>query len=288
VRLGIALLNLADAVTPDDPAAGAAAARDAAARLRQAGARDYLGFAVTNLAVALCMLGDWDAAVAELDQAADADGLGDVEFLVSYRGWAAALRGDVPAAEAALASLGTLRDSEAPQDQANIWLVEAFIAAARRQPAAALDHARSVLGHATVLGISHDIPRWAWPLAARAAWELADQRAAAELLELLDRYRPGELAPMLRAERELARVRLATLDAAPDAAKAALAGAVAGLRQQSTPYHLAHGLLDQAAWLTAHGDADAAAPAVTEAAAIAAKLGCQPLVDRAAGLPLRD
>ena len=174
--LGIALLNLADAVTPDDPAAGAAAARDAAARLRQAGAQDYLGFAVINLAVALCMLGDWDAAAAELDQAADTDGLADMEFLISYRGWVAALRGDVPAAEGALAGLDKLRTSEDPQDQANIATLEAFIAAARRQAAAALDRARAVLGHAAALGISHDIPRWAWPLAARAAWDLPTPR----------------------------------------------------------------------------------------------------------------
>ena len=283
--LGIALLNLADAVTPDDPAAGAAAARDAAARLRQAGAPDYLGFAFINLAVALCMLGDWDAAAAELDQAVDAGGLADMEFLICYRGWVKALRGDVPAAEGALAGLDKMRRSEDPQDQANIAMLEAFIAAARRQSAAALDRARAVLGHAAALGISHDIPRWTWPLAARAAWDLADPQATAELLELLDRYRPGELAPMLRAERELARARLATLDAAPDAAEAALAGAVAGLRQQSTPYHLAHGLLDHAAWLTAHGDGRAAEAAVTEATAIAVKLGCQPLLDRAASLP---
>ena len=36
--------------------------------------------------------------------------------------------------------------------------------------------------------------RWAWPLAARAAWDLADTAIAADLLALLDRYQPGELA----------------------------------------------------------------------------------------------
>jgi class 3 adenylate cyclase len=282
--LGRALLNLSDAVTNIDPAAGAAAARDAAARLRQAGARDYLAFAVTNLAQALFMLGDWDTAAAELDQAADADGLADMGYVSCYQAWAAALRGDVPAAEAALAGLDKLRGGEDPQDQTIIALVEAFTAAARRRPAAALAHARAVLDHAVALGISHEPMRWAWPLAARAAWDLADTQAATALLELLNPYRPGELAPMLRAERDLARARLATLDADQDAAGTALAKAVAGLRRQSTPYHLAYGLLDHAAWLTANGDPQAAAAAVSEAAAIAAKLGCQPLLDRAASL----
>jgi hypothetical protein len=87
-------------------------------------------------------------------------------------------------------------------------------------------------------------------------------------------------APMLRAERELARAWLAALACGQDAAGEALA--VAGLRKQSTPYHLAHGLLDHAAWLTAHGDTQGAAVAIGEATSIAVKLGCQPLLDRAA------
>ena len=291
--LSRALLNLSNMVTGTDPAAGVAAARDAAAHARQAGAPGYLTVAVGNLAQALLMLGDWDTAAAELDQAADADGLADVELLGCFRALVAALRGDVPVAREVLAGLDELRVSEDPQDQALIALVEALTAAARHQPAAVLDRARAVLDYAAALGISSEYVRWVWPLAARAAWDLADGQASAGLLELLDRYRPGELAPMLRAERDLARARLATLDASRDAAGSALASAVSGLRQQSTPYHLAHGLLDHAAWCTANGDAEAAAAAISEATAIAAKLGCQPLLDRAASLapataPLAD
>jgi hypothetical protein len=281
--LSRARLNLASALTPADPAAGAAAARDAAANARQVGARDYLAFAVINLAQALLMLGDWDAVIAELGQAADADGL-NMGVFTGYRAWVTALRGDVPNAQAALAGLDELRASEDVQDQSTIALVEAFTAAARRQPAAALCRARAAFDYAPTLGISHEAPRWAWPLAARAAWDLADTQAAAELLALLDRYQPGELSPMLRAERDLARARLATLGDDQDVAGTALASAAAGLRRQSTPYHLAHGLLDHAAWLTAHGDPQAAAAAISEATAIATKLGCEPLLSRAASL----
>ena len=282
--LSRALLNLASAVTPADPAAGAAAARDAAAKARQVGARDYLAFAVVNLAQALLMLGDWDVAIAELSQAADADGLASTGIFAATRAWVTALRGDVPNAQAALAGQDEMRASEDAQDQVTIALVEAFTAAARRQPAATLGRARAAFDYAATLGISHECPRWAWPLAVRAAWDLADTQATAELLELLDRYRPGELAPMLRAERDLARARLATLGDDQDAAGTAIADAVAGLRRQSTPYHLAHGLLDLAAWLTARGDAQAAAAAISEAIAIATQLGCQPVLSRAASL----
>jgi class 3 adenylate cyclase/predicted ATPase len=280
VRLGRALLNLSDAVTGTDPAAGAEAARAAAAHSRRAGARILLAVAVGNLAQALLMTGDWDAAGAELAQDADADGLADIEHLACYRAWLAALRGDTPAAQAALAGLADLRASEDPQDQALIAVAEAFTAAARRQPAAALRHARAALAHADVLGISHELLRWAWPLAARAAHDLADTATETRLLALLDGYRPGRLAPMLRAERDLARARLAAAGRNP-AAGPAFADAIDGLRQHSTPYHLAHGLLDHAAHLAARGDNEASAAAAGEAADIATQLGCQPLIDRA-------
>ena len=280
VLLGRALLNLSDTVTGTDPAAGAEAARAAAAQLRRAGARILLATAVANLAQALLMTGDWDAAGAELAQAADADGLADIEILACSRALVAALRGEVPAAQAILAGLGGLRASEDPQDQAFIAVAEAFTAAALGQPAAALRHARAALDHADVLGISAEDLRWAWPLAARAAHDLADSATETELLALLDGYRPGRLAPMLRAERDLARARLAAAGSDPDA-DPAFAAAVAGLRQRSTPYHLAHGLLDHAGHLLRTGDTEAAGAAISEARGIAQRLGCKPLLDRA-------
>jgi len=105
-------------------------------------------------------------------------------------------------------------------------------------------------------------PRWAWPLAARCAHELADSAAA-----------------------------------------------IKSLRELSTPYHLAHGLLDYAQYLAAAsaardarsagsaavardtrsaGDAALAASAAAEARDIAGRLRCQPLLDRADALTPRD
>jgi hypothetical protein len=85
---------------------------------------------------------------------------------------------------------------------------------------------------------------------------------------------------MLRAERDLARARLAEHGGDPDAA-ASFATAIATLREDSTPYHLAHGLLDHAQHLSRRGDADAAAVAAGEARDIGRRLRCQPLLYRA-------
>jgi class 3 adenylate cyclase/tetratricopeptide (TPR) repeat protein len=287
MHIGRALVNLADALAATDPAAAADAARTAAGHLRRAGARYPLAFATTNLAQALLMLGDWDAAEAELTQAADAEGLAGIDHIDCFQGWIAALRGDTGTAETMLAGLRDMSASEDPQDQASISVAEAFTAAARGRPRDALRLARAALAHVGAMGISHECLRWAWPLATRAAFQLGDTAAVGELTALLDSHQPGHLAPMLRAERDLARARLAAADGAEGAAAgaaAAFAAAIASLRERSTPYHLAHGLLDHAQYLLAHGDAAAAALAVEEARGIGDRLHCQPLLDRAVKL----
>ena len=283
MALGRALLNLADTLVKTDPAAAADAARTAAGHLRRAGARDLLAYAVGNLVQALLALGEWDAAAQELAQAADSDGLSDHDHLACDRAWLAALRGDADAAETVLAGLSDWRASEDEQEKAAVRIVEAFTAAARRRTDTALDYARSALAGAGTVGISHDYLRWGWPLAERCAYELDDGSATLELLVMLDSYPPGHVAPVQQAERELVRARMAGVEVGP-AADAAFASAVSSLRELSTPFHLAHGLLDQAKYLVSRGEAAEAAAAVEEAREIAARLRCGPLLDRAENL----
>ncbi len=287
MRLGRALLNLSDALAATDAAAAAEAARAAAGHLRRAGARDYLGWAIGNLAQAQLAAGDWDAAEAELAQAVDSDGLADHEHLACYRGWLSALRGDAAGAQAILATMPNLRASDDPQDKAMIDVVAAFTAAGRRQPQDALREARNALTHASAVGISSEPLRWAWPLAARSAHDLDDSATTGKLLALLDDCPPGHLAPVLRAERDLVRARLAASDGGRAAAEP-FAAAVRSLREHGTPYHLAHGLLDYAEHVIRMGDAEAAEVTIGEARAIADRLRCQPLLDRAARLLLAE
>jgi tetratricopeptide (TPR) repeat protein len=283
ISLGRVLVNLSDALAATEPAAAAEAARTAAEHLRRLGGREHLAPAIINLAEAHLQLGDWDIADEEFTRAVDSDGLEDIDYIACFRGWLAAMRGDADTAENALAGLRDLRASEDPQDTALMGIVAAFTAAARGQTEDVVRHARSVLAHVGALGISHDTLRWAWPLAARAAHELEDTVTTRDLLSLLDSHSPGHVAPMLRAERDLARARLADHQGDP-AAGAALAAAVGSLRALSTPYHLAHGLLDHAQHLMRGGDNAAAAAAIREARDLANQLRCGPLLDRTAAL----
>jgi class 3 adenylate cyclase/tetratricopeptide (TPR) repeat protein len=280
LTLGRALLNLSDAEVRTDPAAAADDARAAADQLRLAGASSMLEAAIVNIVYALLMLGDWDGAEAEL-AAADADIVsGGLDYITAMRGLVAALRGDADAARACLDSLAILRASEDIQDKATVSVLAAFTAAAEGAPEQALGHARAAISYVGVLGMTHESVRLAWPLAARAAWLLGDSAAATELLDLAEGRQPGQLGPLLRAERALARARLAGQEGAGTAAEV-FAVAIRALRDHGTPYHLAHGLLDYAEYLARSGDLEEAVAAIGEARGIGARLRCQPLSDRA-------
>jgi len=282
LRLGRVLLNLGSIISYPgiltDRAAGLDAARTAADHLRRAGARDYLAYAIANTAELLLEDGDWDGAEEELTRAVESDGLADIDIIAFNHVHLAALRGDAATAESVLAALPDMRASENPGEQGHISELEAFTAAARNQPEAALRHARAALAHYADASLIPGI--WSWSLAARAAHDLGDIQTIRDLFALLDSSRPGQFDPRLRAERDLARARLASRDG-DQAAAASFVAAVSSLREAATPYHLAHGLLDHADYLTRLGDTETAEAAISEARDIAQRLRCQPLLDRA-------
>ena len=283
--LGRALLNLSDTLAGTDPAAGAEAARAAAGHCAGAGDRDQLAIAIGNLAQALLMLGDWDAAESRAGpgRGGRRPGRHRDTWPATGPGWrrcAATPR----TAEAMLAGLGDLRASEDLQDRAMLSVAEGLTAAARRQRADTLRHARAALAHADALGISYEDLRWAWPLAARAAYDLGDTAATGDLLALLDGYQPGRAGShAARRTRPGPRPpRRAATATGPPARRSRPPSA--GLREHSTPYHLAHGLLDHAGYLHPPGRARRRRGRHQRGPrASPARLRCQPLLDRAAG-----
>jgi class 3 adenylate cyclase/tetratricopeptide (TPR) repeat protein len=283
LRLCTALGNLSDALSGIDPADAADAARAAIEQARRIGARHYLGGSTWNLSSSLLELGEWDQVETVLEATTAAEDLGGDEDIRWTQAWLAALRGDGEQAAAILASLKSLRTTERVDDRAYAALLEAFIAFALGRPADALARARSVLSHAAAIGVGREQVRWAWPLAARLAAELGETATLAELFTLLDAQPAGQLSPLLQAEDDLARARAAA-DAADLHAGSAFTEAVAALRDTASPYRLAWGLIDHAAFLARSGPAAPARAAAVEARAIAIRLRCQPLLRRADAL----
>ena len=178
-----------------------------------------------------------------------------------------------------LAGLADLRASEDLQDKALISLVEAFTAAARRQPQAALRHARAVLAHADALGISHDTcaGRGRWPPAPPTTW--ATPPPPASCSPCSTPTSPGTWPRCCGPNATWPAPAWPPRDGDP-AAAAAFAAAISSLREQSTPYHLAHGLLDHAGYLTparcrSRRGRHRRSPRHRR------RLRCQPLLDRA-------
>jgi class 3 adenylate cyclase/tetratricopeptide (TPR) repeat protein len=275
--LGRSLNNLSSELGSVDPKASIEAARMAAGHVRRIGDHQQLGIVLGNQADVLLEIGEWAEAEAVLADAAS-DGLDD-PFLRTVGGYLAALRGDVDAAQAAYTFVVELGHEDS-QDHAEQAALAALIGEARGDSAAALQHARAALEQIPALGLRSGEIDWSWPVASRAAHALGDAAAAAELLALLDAHPVGHLTPVLRAERDLTRARLAGCghDGAPDRR---FETAIAELRRFPAPHHLGHALLDYAEQLSVAGEHAAATSAVGEARQIAERLRAKPLLVRA-------
>ena len=234
------------------PAAGAEAARAAAAQLRRAGARTFLAMAVVNLAQALLMTGDWDTAEAELAQAIDVDGLAGIEYLGLRPGLGGGAARRHPRRPGSPGRAGRPAGQRRPPGPGDIAVVEAFTAAARRQPTAALRHARAALGLRRASGSATTTcgGRGRWPPAPPTTWLTPPPPPSCWRCSTATG--PGSCPPCSAPNATW------PAPASPPGrragADAAFAAAIAGLRQHSTRYHLAHGLLDHAQHLSQLGD----------------------------------
>lgn len=274
------LTNYANVLLVDDPAAALEAAHRAAAIETELGTLRTNGNTVIgNVMLAYLALGQWDAAERSVTDHDYMDFIG--AFAPLQLAMLRALKGEPD--EALLAAAATRINIEDTQDRAAFGTSQAFTALANGQLETALDHCLDVLGLVaadTWLSFAGDDGRWAWPLAARLAHDLGRYELETELLAQLAAQPHGTPAKLQRAEGELIGARLAAVDGAPDAGDR-FVRAVAALRADSTPYHVAHGLLDHAAYLRGEGDEQHAAGLVAEAREIGERLPCRLIVERA-------
>ncbi|MEJ7706550.1 MAG: hypothetical protein WKF82_04225 [Nocardioidaceae bacterium] len=275
-----ALLNLGDALVTIDPQAAVEATRAALTHGRRIGYRYSMGFATANLIQAELMSGDWDDARHVYATALSEDKLGDDQAVACSAALLCAFSGD----EATLAGVMPLVDDEAgsedPQDIAAAASALAVAAAASGDHKRALRHAQHALAQIDALNLRSDGVRWSWPIAAEAALALGDNAEVERLLANLDHHRPGHIPPVLRAERLRIRARLLAATGDQDAG-AAFDAATKAFRELGSPYHLAFGLLDQAEYISAAGDAQTARQLAAKTDVIADRLGAKPLSERA-------
>ena len=271
VQRARALSNLSNLVLTTDARAAAEHARQAVDLFHRIGYPALMAVAVSNQTQALLWSGDWDEADAVIRSAADNIGAGTRE-IEQLRLQLAALRGSPEADYSAIdwSALG----SEDAQDRAYVAMIRTLVAAAKGDAAETIRLGRAALEF-TSISIRFESIIWCWAAATRAAHELGDRATLRELVEFLDARPKGHLAPLLIAERSLARARLADDDDG-----AALADAIAALRKVASPFHLAHGLLDEAEFLVDSGRVDEAQARIDEAGTIGEELRARPLLER--------
>jgi tetratricopeptide (TPR) repeat protein len=243
---------------------------------RQVGSRYGMGLSVINGALCMLRLGEWDRAADAVATALDRDGLGDIAEVTVAAALVWSLRGDPARARSIFQQLRSTSSDEqaASYDELTLGLM----CSAEGDKKSGLRHARAALED---LNPTIDPYVLAWPLAARLAHEVADRDALAELMRMVDAHHVGELPPLVRAERRLA---VARLVGEPTERVAAIEDAVADLRAEGSPYHLALALLDLAEAQRVAGKDPA--DVLAEATSIGTVLGCPAVLDRAAVLAL--
>ncbi|MDX6366261.1 MAG: hypothetical protein QOK30_1337 [Nocardioidaceae bacterium] len=280
-----ALLNLADVVTTTSPREAVEASRLASAQARRTGRRYMLSNATCNLMQALLLLGDWDEIEQVYSDVADLEGVDDDLSITYSVVLVRSLRGDLAGLAPLLPAMVRGQHTEDPQDAAEAATALAAAAAAGSDHAGAFAYARQALDNAAILGPRHDGIRWAWPIAADAALALDLAHELSQLLVWIDERPPGQVPAVLRAERLRLLARSRARRGEP-AARATFDDAVLAFREVGSPYHLAVGLLDSAEHRAAGEGVEAAAMEITEAQAIAVRLGAGPLIERASVLPV--
>jgi class 3 adenylate cyclase/tetratricopeptide (TPR) repeat protein len=270
----IVLGNLADTYLFDSPREALRYTWRARELARQGGSRHGMGVGAANECLCLLRLGDWDAAADTVAQTLDRDELGDIDDVTMAAALVWCLRGDPAKARAIFQPLQSQAND--PQAAGYDEFVYGLLASAEGDKVSGLRHARAALEHLIPITDPYVL---AWPLAARLAHELADRDSLDELLFVLDRHFVGELPPLVRAERRLAKARLVDdpidrVDAVEDA--------VTDLRAEGSPYHLALALLDLAEAQGAAGKDPS--DVLAEATSIGTVLRCPAVLERAAAL----
>ncbi len=232
-----ALIVLSDMSLTGHPLRSQAASRQARDNALRLGDIKSLSLSLFNLGAASIWIGQWKA-VDETLREADQYGLADDSSVQQLGAMLAGLRGDVAHVENSAAALAAAA-AEDIQGAMYAKVIEILVASASDDFPHAIKLAREALDRGNALGFRHETFVWSWTLAFRAAQASGDLTTRGELLDQLDAQTDGYWPALLLAERQLAR----SLD---EGSEAAVDESIAALRAVGSPYHLAHGLLDQA------------------------------------------
>ncbi|GAA1154065.1 AAA family ATPase [Nocardioides aquiterrae] len=264
VILARALVNLNVTWASDDAARAREYGLEAVEVSRQAGVAIGLSSAMSNLALACLVTGDWDDALLFADEAVVDEPLAEL-----VRARIAGARGTgwrLPA---------NLDDPKYAGDDLSlrcfVELTRALEAQGAGRPAGAL--ARQAAETAFSVGGMYDDFTLIWKVATEVAWADGDREALAGLIAIVDGYRGGGLPVGVRAQRSRMAGLLAASAGDDEAAEAHLRDAIALAVQWHSEPTVALCRADLAAVLQRQGRADESVEQAGQAQQIFTRLG---------------
>jgi class 3 adenylate cyclase/tetratricopeptide (TPR) repeat protein len=230
----------------------------------------------------LFYLGRWDEAVGRADEIRNAANLASmravaVEFMMLQPIFVG--RGDLEAARQNLQVLAEGEQSADLQVRATYDVALAQLLIGEGSYAEALDVAERGITDRNS-SIRDPAVRDAVVVALDAAFRLGRMERVEELVDTLDRLRPGQVTPSIRAQTSRFRARLAAARGETEGVDSGYKGAAAAFRDGVIPFWLAVTLVEHGEWLIDQGHAPEAEPLLREARAIFEQLKAGPWLER--------
>ena len=257
--------------------------RELAKKIGDRGSEAWLGTWTRGI---LELLGEWDAALADEEEALESQDERNVLWtqLVSTliflrRGEREEARRRVEAARATL-------DPRESQSVAGFRSFEAELFLAEGSPREALAAAEEAIAMRADLAGGLSTVVQGLVVALEAAFVLGDEAKVDDLLALVEHLPPGESTPSLRAVGARFSARRATLQGDSQTAAAGFLAAARIFREIEMPFELAIVQLEHAEWLAGEGRLEEVVPLIDDAREIFERLRATPYLERLEQLPL--
>ena len=229
--------------------------------------------------------GEWeqfDALIDELNAAPDASFYSGTETLSYMPSLVLIARGDVAAARALIDRFVGDPDAGDLQARAFRRSIRAAVLIGEERYDEALREARTVVEDTRVLGLSHDVVRFALSQGLEAAVRAGDPDAAEEFMFVVTGAPAGAIAPFIHAQVDRYTAAVAAMRGDAAGAELHFKAAMGLLRELAMPFHLALVQLEFGEWLVSEGRAEEARPMLDEARATFEGLQAVPYLGRIA------
>ena len=274
--------NLGETLTRRDRFDDAVEAYDSGVALAtRAGNQAWAWILLSERSYTLAMVGRWHdalASVADIPQDAYAElrPIGLATSLTEIHGY----RGEPDEIRSVVAAFGRLESTTDLQERFQYAATRAMLARSKGRWAEALTAAEEAIAGVGEVGVGSQAVRQAYSIAGEAALALGDLGKVQELLALVERVRPGEVPPSLRAQAERLRGLLAAARGEAGEVEAPFKRAAGSFRELGMPFWLAVTLLQHGEWLVAQGRAEEAEPHLAEAGETFERLEARPWLER--------